>query len=249
MQEISLVTGGGTGLGRELSLDLARHGHSVLVIGRRPEPLEQTRAQAPSQIEVLQADVATEQGRAEVVRAVGERRVRFLVHNAAVLAPVGPLAQVELEAWRYAMTVNLEAPIFLTQALLPRLKAGRVLHVSTGAAHSPLAGWGAYCVSKAALYMAYRVWREELAGSGVLIGSLRPGVVDTPMQAYIREQDETRFPLVKRFRQLKSEGQLRSPQEVASFASWVLRKTDAHEFVEEEWEVGNARHTARWQYR
>jgi benzil reductase ((S)-benzoin forming) len=246
MSDLAVITGAGSGLGRALASELSRRGLELMLVGRRHEPLEQTRQALAGPGECVAADVASVDGRAAIAERVGERPVRFLVHNAAVLAPVGPLAQIELEAWRYAMAVNLEAPIFLTQALLPRLRGGRVLHISSGAAHGPLAGWGAYCISKAGLFMAYQVMREELSQERVRVGSLRPGVVDTPMQSFIREQDVTRFPSVERFRELKAGGQLRAPEEVARFVAGVLLESSEEEYEAEEWEISNPRHGERW---
>lgn len=61
-----------------------------------------------------------------------------MVHNAAVLEPVKPLMEVDVCEWRQSMSTNVEAPLFLTQMLLPHLKAGaRILHISSGAAHKP----------------------------------------------------------------------------------------------------------------
>eukprot|EP00957_Ditylum_brightwellii_P005530 424079-Ditylum_brightwellii.AAC.1 len=91
------------------------------------------------------------------------------------------------------MAVNMEGPLFLTQALLPKLKAAtttiggaRVLHISSGASQKPYRGWGPYCTSKAGLNMIYRVLREELQPHNIHVGSVRPGVVDTPMQDQAR---------------------------------------------------------------
>lgn len=244
MQDLAIVTGGGTGLGRAIALELSGRGHPLLLVGRRRQPLEETARMAGGSCEVVSGDVGTEAGRVAVAAAVGQRRVAMLVHNAAVLEPVGPLAGVTLEAWRTAMQVNLEAPLFLTQALLPRLAGGRVLHISSGAARNALAGWGAYCVSKAGLLMLYQMFNAEL--TDVAVGSVRPGVVDTPMQGLIRAQDESRFPSVERFRRLKQDGQLRSPAEVASFIGWLLFETTPEDFAAHEWDIGNPDHTAAW---
>lgn len=244
MKDLAVITGGGSGLGRAIAVELGRRGYPSLVVGRRAEPLEQTRRQTEAACDVVQADVATEEGRRAVLDAVGDRRVALLIHNAAVLTPVGPLATVSPAEWRQAMAINVEAPLFLTQALLPRLGGGRILHISSGAAHNPLAGWGAYCVSKAALFMLYRMFNVEL--HDVAVGSIRPGVVDTPMQALIREQAPERFPDVDRFRRLQAEGQLRSPADVASFIGWLLTETPSDAFAAEEWDIGNAAHTANW---
>jgi len=235
----AVVTGGGTGIGRALCEELVRRGLQVLAVGRRAEPLHALASAFPGRIEPLAADVGAPEGRAAVAAALGtDVKLRFLVHNAATLAPVGPLRELCPDALRAHLAVNLEGPLFLTQQLLPMLAGGRVLHVSSGAAHHAYAGWGPYCMSKAALHMLYQVWREELAGSAIRIGSARPGVVDTPMQALIRATPPERFPRVARFEQLHREGQLRRPAEVAQFLAWLLLATDDAAFEAAEWDIG-----------
>lgn len=244
MSELAVVTGGGTGIGRAIVQRLVAGGLTVIVVGRRSGPLEELSRSHPERIEPTSADVATRQGREAVAEAVAGRNVRYLLHNAAVLEPVGPLATVELEEWRYAQAVNVEAPLFLTQRLLPCLTGGRVLHLSSGAAHRPIAGWGAYCASKAALHMISRVLEVELAGREIAVGSVRPGVVDTPMQSLIREQDSERFPDVERFRELKRTGGLHSPEAVADFVWQLLTGTTSDEFTAQEWDIDE--HAARF---
>ncbi len=246
--EVAVITGGGSGIGQALAQRLAEEGFHVLIAGRRAQSLEETKALMPASIQPVVADVATPEGRECVREAVGTSRLRFLIHNAGVLEPVGPLERAELDAWRRNMAVNVEAPLFLTQALLPRLRGGgRVLHISSGAAHHPYPGWGAYCTGKAALHMLYQVWGEELEAQDIAVGSLRPGVVDTPMQALIREQTPENFPRVERFLKLKEQGLLRSPAEVADFCRWLLLEPDPQRFAAHEWDIGNPEHTADWQ--
>ncbi len=234
---LCVITGAGSGIGAALAAHMAGEGHSIIAVGRRAEPL-QALAQANPAITACPADVSDASGRDAIVQAVGSQRVAFLVHNAGVLAPVGPLLRQSMHALHENLAINVEAPIGLSQALWPTLiKDARILHISSGAAHRALPGWGAYCISKAALFMAYQVLRDELEGTGVAVASLRPGVVDTPMQALIREQDAQDFPAVERFRELKAAGALTTPEDVAAFIHAVLTQTDAQRFSESEWDV------------
>lgn len=236
MTEYAIVTGAGTGLGRAIAMQLTQAGHAVIGVGRRREPLEMLEDEAEGAVRGVAADLGTPEGRQQVVDWLdGGDTVRYLVHNAGVLEPVGPLAEVSLKDWHYIQAINVEAPLFLTQALLPRLEGGRILHMSSGAASRAIPGWGAYCTSKAALHMLYQVLREELRDREIAVGSVRPGVVDTPMQALIREQPEERFPGVQRFRELKETGQLNDPEAVAAFVLKLLTETDAERYSAEEW--------------
>lgn len=247
--QFAIVTGGGTGLGRAIALALAHRGYRVLVTGRRAGLLEETAAQAPNRIDAVAADISAPDGRERIAQAIpAEGVIRCLIHNAGVLDPVGPLRSVQLDDWRTAMAINVEGPVFLTQALLPKMeRGGRIAHIGSGAAHKAMPGWGAYCAGKAALHMVYQVYREELHDLGVLVGSVRPGVVDTPMQDHIRRQSPDRFPAVKRFIQLKESGQLHPAEDAAAFAVWALLDTGDREYAAAEWDIGNPEHYQRWQ--
>lgn len=246
-ENYALVTGGGSGIGRAVAQALAARGLTVIVTGRRQAPLEETRRNDSDRIHAVSADVSTEDGRA-VLRAAlpAGARLRCLVHNAGVLEPVGPVDRIGLQAWRRNQAINVDAPLFLTQALLPSLVGGRVLHISSGAAHRPIPGWSAYCVAKAALFMLYRCLNAELADHGVRFGSVRPGVVDTDMQALIRDQRSEDFPQVERFRQLHRDGQLHSAREVAAFVTWLLLDCDDEDYVRQEWELDDESHHHLW---
>ncbi|RZU98542.1 SDR family NAD(P)-dependent oxidoreductase [Spiribacter vilamensis] len=233
---ITIITGAGTGIGRALALRYAEQSRAVLAIGRRSEPLEALAAENPA-IHACAADVSTDEGQTAIEGAVGESGVEALIHNAGVLAPVGPLLDQSADDIRQHLAINLEAPIALSRRLRPMMDTdARILHISSGAAHRALPGWGAYCISKAALYMAYEVLHQELAESSISVGSLRPGVVDTPMQSLIRSQSVEDFPAVENFRALKENDALTSPENVARFIDAVL-KLPADRFSAGEWDI------------
>lgn len=235
----ALITGASSGIGQALSWELARRGLYVLGVGRRLEALEETRARDAEHIRIVQADLASPEGWDAVAGALpAQEPIRWIVHNAATLEPIGPLATVSLPDWRMHMAVNLEAPLFLTQRLLDRMPVGgRILHISSGAAHRPYMGWGAYCVSKAALHMLYRCLDQELAPRGIRVGSARPGVVDTPMQARVRATPETLFPARARFIGYYERGELLKPSTVARFLAWLLLSVDPDTFAAQEWDI------------
>lgn len=236
-EAVSIITGAGSGIGRALALKLAASDHQIIAVGRRVEPLAQLAAQHDL-IKACPADVSTPSGRQAIEAALAQRSVRYLVHNAGVLEPVGPLLEQSADALRQSLAINVEAPLALSARLrASMMPGGRILHISSGAAHRALPGWGAYCLSKAALHMAYQVIAAELANSDLAIGSLRPGVVDTPMQALIRAQSADDFPAVESFRAMKAQGDLTQAEDVARFIEAVLTQTDAQSFSAKEWDI------------
>ncbi|KAL7525307.1 hypothetical protein ACHAWF_001302 [Thalassiosira exigua] len=270
----AVITGGGTGIGAAIYRRLLRREPDLrcLAVGRRLPQLEESRRRAISGLSgaedgderarVVSADVATPEGVAAVASALPENaRVKYLIHNAGLLGPIAPLAEIDRATWRNVVETNLDGPLFLTQALLPHLTRcgaegrakARVLHVSSGAAKSAYVGWGPYCATKAGLHMMYRVLSAELSESeegegGVLVGSVRPGVVDTPMQDDVRgfEGPEEHFPTSKKFRDLRETGRLEKPEEVAAYFHWLLSAVDDEEFVAEEWDFRDSKEDARW---
>jgi benzil reductase ((S)-benzoin forming) len=160
-----------------------------------------------------------------------------LIHNAAILTPVSSIAELKLDDWRNHMAINVEGPLFLSQALLPKMNNSRILHISSGAAHRALAGWAAYCSSKAALFMLYQVMNAELNEKNIFVGSVRPGVVDTPMQVLLRQSDPKAFPDLPLFNQYNEEDKLIPVETVARFLSHILLNTDNKNFSGKEWDI------------
>lgn len=235
-EPIIVITGAGSGIGQALASRYAHRGCNVLAIGRRAAPLEALASAQPS-IRHCAADVSTAAGQAAIRSAIGGSTIQALVHNAGVLEPVGPLLEQSSDAIRQHLAINLEAPIALSGMLQPMMASdARILHISSGAAHRALPGWGAYCISKAALHMAYEVLHQELNGSSISVGSLRPGVVDTPMQSLIRSQSVEDFPAVENFRALKENDALTSPERVARFIEAVL-SLPAERYSAGEWDI------------
>ena len=131
-----LITGGGTGIGCALAKRFAAKGCQVIIVGRRSELLQNVVSQYPDSIRAVNADVGKHEDR-QIITSQVQEPLHLLVHNAAVLGPVGPLLEVSLDDWRSHMATNVEGPLFLTRELLPKLVEGsRVIQISSGAAHN-----------------------------------------------------------------------------------------------------------------
>lgn len=247
MKSYVVITGGGSGIGRAVAQRLAQKNISVLIAGRSLQSLKETQSFAKDVINIVQADIATKEGREAILNAIPvNTKSAYLIQNAAIVEGC-ELKDVTLESWKYQMAVNLEGPLFLTQKLLPFLQGGRILHISSGFAHMAAAGLGPYCISKAAFYMMYKCLEVELNKMNIQVGSLRPGVVDTPFQEKMRSFPEEIFPAVEKFKTMKEEGNLQSSEKIARFIEWVLFNTDNSKFSEAEWNIADAWHQEEWQ--
>ena len=242
-----LITGGGTGIGRALAVRFAEKGWRVTIVGRRLNLLQEVARDYPDKISIISADVGSIQDRQKIV-SEAKGTLDLLVHNAAVLGPVGPILDQSPEDWKSHMATNVEGPLFLTQALLLKLvENSRVVNISSGAAHQGIPGWGMYCTSKAALFMLGQLLKDELAQRNIWFGSVRPGIVDTPMQAEIRALEPKDFPMVEQFRQYKATGALVTSELVAQYLEWLLLEVSGPQLGEREWDIRDAEWQSAWQ--
>jgi gluconate 5-dehydrogenase len=182
----ALITGAGSGLGRQMALGFAEAGSELVLCGRRRDPLEETAEQVRAhgvEALVVPADVTVEQDLQALVGAAGQ--VDILVNNAG-LAPNQPWTEVSLEDWRDVMALNVDAPFRLCQLLVPGMIErgwGRVVNISSmygsigGDPDRYPPGWDvpSYFVSKHALNGLTHYLAPRLAPHGVCINSLSPG--------------------------------------------------------------------------
>ena len=239
-----VVTGGGSGIGKALAHALAMRGKSVLIIGRHQSTLKES-ANASSLIDYICADVSTPQGRQLITdRLEAVSAIDALVHNAGIIEPILPLAQIDEAAWRQVMATNVDAPLFLTRQLLDKLSDARVLNIGSGAAYFPVKGWAAYCVSKAALSMLTQCWQLECSSPS--FASVMPGIIDTAMQEKIRDTTLMDPEKLEFFKSLKQQGQLLSTDTVAAFLCWLLVDIDKVRYQSKEWDIYDKTHHADW---
>lgn len=188
------VTGGTSGLGLALVRALHAQGARVAFVARNASRVQRVAAELAG-THGIAGDIAnktdTHRIALQINAALGGLDV--LVNNASSLGPVplALLADTECEELEAALAANLVGPFRLSKALLGSLSASArerrgaalVVNISSDAAVTPYAGWGAYGASKAALLHLSRIWNEELAEHGVRVMSFDPGDMDTPLHA------------------------------------------------------------------
>ena len=202
---VVLVTGAGDGIGRAVSLALARAGAEVILLGRTVRKLEAVHAEigklgAPEPTIVpLDLERALAADYEAVADAIDQRygRLDGLLHNAALLGALTPIEQYDVPLFMRVMHVNVTAEFVLTRQLLPLLRASRdaaVLFTSSGVGNVGRAYWGAYSISKFAVEGMAQVLSQELEStSAVRVNIIDPGKVRTSMRraAYPSEAAES----------------------------------------------------------
>jgi benzil reductase ((S)-benzoin forming) len=238
-QQLTILTGASRGLGLALAEQLLAPQHTLLCISRHRNEALAERASAIGAT-LLQWTEDLTQG-AAVSREL-ERWLQAqvgtmfasatLINNAAVISHLAPLSEADAGDLAQALRVGLEAPMQLTAVFL-RATAGwpaqrKVLNISSGAGQRAKANQAAYCTVKAGLDHFTRcvALEEALKTNGARLCALAPGIVDTDMQAQLRGADQAVFPDRDYFVQLKTAGQLSSPEAAASRVLAYLARAD-----------------------
>ena len=169
-----LITGAGSGIGRALAQQADAHGHRVILVGRRPEPLAHT-ADTLRDALVLPADVTTSEGRAAIAAAVAQTGLDILIHNAGTV-PSGALEGLTDPDITALLALNVAAPLALTRDLLGPLSASKGQVVMVGSVFGEIAFpyFAAYSASKFALRGMADALRRELAPRGIAVTHLAP---------------------------------------------------------------------------
>lgn len=189
MAPLALVTGSSSGIGKAFAERLAASGHDLIVVGRRRDRLDELAARLSHvDVRVVAADLATDDGIARVVAAIAGQPVTVLVNNAGV-AHYMPFVELPPEKARELVYVKTLAPTLLSRAALPGMLTageGTIVNVAGMLAFSgpteaaPATGQRAtYVASLAGTVAMSQVLSAELAGTGVTVHAVCPGIVAT----------------------------------------------------------------------
>jgi len=198
-----LVTGANRGFGRTITLDLAKAGATVIMLGRDLASLETTydevvelgyiepilypldlEGATPENYEQLQKDIIDKFG-----------HIDGLIHNAGIIGTMMPIDQYDIKIWYSTMQINVNAAFMLTQFMIPllnRSKDARIIFLSSTVGRQARAYWGAYGVSKFAIEGLSKTLSEELENTNIKVNSLNPGNMRTEMRrtAYPAENSD-----------------------------------------------------------
>ena len=189
----ALVTGASRGIGRATALALAAAGAQVLVhygSGEREATavVDEIR-RAGGKAEKIAGDLRSPDGPhqlAERVRAIIGGRLDVLVANAGI-AKAAAIEDTTVEDFDALFAVNVRAPFFLVQQLLPALcKGSSIVLLSSLAAHASVGTLSAYSATKGAIDTLVKHWASALGPRGIRVNAVAPGVVETEMSSFTR---------------------------------------------------------------
>jgi 3-oxoacyl-[acyl-carrier protein] reductase len=198
----ALVTGASRGIGRATALTLAKHGAKLLVhYGASAKEAEEVVAEIQKNggsAVALKADMAAPDGPHNLAKQVLEivgSRLDILVANAGV-AKSDTIADTKVEDFERLFAVNVRAPFFLVQQLLPSLGEGSsVIFLSSLVAQSAVGALSAYAATKGAIDTLVKHFAVELGKRGIRVNAVAPGVVNTDMSSFARSDGGRKYTL------------------------------------------------------
>jgi NAD(P)-dependent dehydrogenase (short-subunit alcohol dehydrogenase family) len=188
-QKVALVTGAGTGIGKAVSLALAKDGYAVVLAGRRPDKLEETAREAGN---AKTLSVPTDVSDPEAIKSLFARakkefgRLDLLFNNAGIGAPAVPMEELPLETWKKVVDTNLTGMFVCTQEAIKIMKAqdpkgGRIINNGSISAHTPRPRAAAYTATKHAVTGLTKQTALDCRSDMILCSQIDNGNAATPL--------------------------------------------------------------------
>ena len=198
MKKQALITGATSGIGRATALRLAAEGYDIIATGRRSERLESLRREieaAGGRCTTLTFDVRSEEAVRRNLEPLG--RVDLLVNNAGLALGINPAQGCDLDQWETMVDTNIKGLMYTTRMLLPRLIAhgagASIVNVGSVAGSWPYPGGNVYGGTKAFVRQFSLGLRCDLAGTGVRVTDLEPGLCESEFTLVRFGGDQARY--------------------------------------------------------
>ena len=201
---VALITGGTRGIGLGIALKLAEAGFALAISGRRSAAeVQPALNQLGGQTLYVAADVASAADRQQLLQAVEERfgRLDILVNNAGIAPRLrADVLEATEESFDELIATNLRGPYFLTQSAATWMIRQRIsdpeakrsiINISSISATIASVNRGDYCISKAGIAMATKLWAVRLAEYGIGVYEVRPGIIQTDMTGGVKAKYDT----------------------------------------------------------
>lgn len=204
--KIALVTGGGKGIGKAISLRLSQAGATVVIASRKLETLEKAAAEISAETGGKVVAVECHAGKKESTDALIKKvvddfgRIDVLVNNAATNPIFGPAIMCEEWAWDKIMEVNMKGYFFLSMAAgkaMLKQGGGAIVNIASTAGLSPAFGLGVYSISKAGVIMMTKMLAKEWGSGKVRLNTVAPGLIKTDFSKAIWASKEIHDTWVK----------------------------------------------------
>ena len=209
MSKIALITGGTRGIGLGIAMELAKAGFDLAINGMRDETSVRSVLDELSnygvQVAYFQGDISKKDDRTKIVKGVMAHfgKINILINNAGIAPPERKdILEATEENFDIVMNINLRGPYFLTQSvanLMIDIKKQLseeffcIINVSSVSATIASVNRGEYCISKAGIAMATKLWASRLGEFDIPVYEIQPGVIRTDMTAGVQQKYDILF--------------------------------------------------------
>ena len=209
MSKIALITGGTRGIGLGIAIEFAKAGFDLALNGIRNleavQPVLEELEKFGVRVAYIKGDVANKEDRKNMLNAVIEHfgKINVLVNNAGIAPPERrDILEATEESFRYVMHVNLQGPYFLTQLIANQMIGLKkqfpddffcIINVSSVSAAVASVNRGEYCISKAGIAMATKLWASRLGEFDIPVYEIQPGVIKTDMTSGVQAKYDQLF--------------------------------------------------------
>lgn len=225
--KIAVVTGGGKGIGKRITMALAGAGATVIVVQRTALDAELSQL---SNVNLICVDVEQPDSAHHVANTLMEKygTLDILINNAGIMFEK-TLEEMNIAAWQRMMTINTTFPLFLTKHCLPLMKQRRASVINIGSVEGISANPGhiAYCTSKAAIHGMTRAMAVDLGSYGIRCNAIAPGWIDTDLNQNIGKDSSEQGIFNKRLRELHPLGRTGKPDDVANLVKFLASDESA----------------------
>lgn len=232
-QKIALVTGGGSGIGRQIALDLSEAGFLAAINDLNPEAggetLEMIRA-VGGQAEFYQADVSASDRVDDMFKTLKNRhgRLDLLVNNAGVPGRFSMIADMSDATWAKTVNVHLNGTFYCLRAaarLMLPAKQGRIVNIASIAGLNGTVGSGEYGAAKAGVINLTKTAAKEMGAFGITVNAIAPGMVATPINVELAEKGS---PFIDTAVESTPTGRMTTPKEIAGLVLFLASPAAAN---------------------
>jgi NAD(P)-dependent dehydrogenase (short-subunit alcohol dehydrogenase family) len=183
--KVALITGGGTGIGKQIALMFAQEGADLAVLGLMSDELALVRKEVETlsrRCLAYEVNVADEGQVNEAIEASLKSlgRIDVLINNAAVLGSTAPVAQLNVQSWKEEIAVNLTGSFLCCRAVLPGMieqRSGKIINITSVGGQRAYPLRSPYAVSKAGLIALTRTLAAEVGSYNIRVNAIAPGPV------------------------------------------------------------------------
>lgn len=186
MEKTALVTGASSGIGKATAIALADAGFNLVICGRRKEALLalQSKLQDKTAVHVLQFDVRDKEEVFSAIESLPQEfsQIDVLINNAGNAHGLDPIQEGSLEDWDAMIDINVKGLLYVSKAVIPQMlerRAGDIINIGSLAGKEVYPKGNVYSASKHAVDAINKGMRIDLNGTGIRVGALNPGLVET----------------------------------------------------------------------